>query len=43
MWKTMHFWLWNEQKRDLKFVEGNGRPFKQVAWSEEKFIVTYAP
>jgi hypothetical protein len=40
MCKNVYFWLWNEQKRDFKFAEGNGRPSKQVAWSEEKFVVT---
>jgi hypothetical protein len=40
MWKSVHFWLWNEQKRDFKSAEGNGRPSKQVAWSEEIFSLT---
>jgi hypothetical protein len=43
MYKNVHFWLWCEQKGDLGSAEGNGRPSKQVAWSETKFVVTDAP
>jgi hypothetical protein len=43
MYKNVHFWLWSEQKGDFKSAEGNGRPSKQDAWSEEKFVVTDAP
>jgi hypothetical protein len=43
MYKNVHFWLWNEQKGDFKSAEGNGRPSKKVAWSEEKIVVTDAP
>jgi hypothetical protein len=42
MCKSLYFWLWNEKKRELKSAEGNGRPFKPVAWSETKFVVTHA-
>ena len=32
-----------KKKGDFKSVEGNGRPSKQVAWSEENFVVTEDP
>jgi hypothetical protein len=31
------------KKGHFKFADGNGRPSKQVAWSEAKFVVTDAP
>jgi hypothetical protein len=40
MYKNMYFWLWSEQKGDFKSAEGNGRPSKQDAWSEEKISIT---
>jgi hypothetical protein len=43
MWKNVHFLFWNEQKGDFKSAEGNGRPSNQVAWSEEKFVITPSP
>jgi len=38
MYKNVYFWLWSEQKKGP--TEGNGRPSKQSAWSEAKFVVT---
>jgi hypothetical protein len=32
-----------KKKGDFKYAEGNGRPSKQGAWSEEKFVVTNSP
>jgi hypothetical protein len=40
MYNNVYFWFWSEQKGDFKSGEGNGRPSKQDAWSEEKFDVT---
>jgi hypothetical protein len=40
MWKNMFFWLWKVQKGTSSLHREMERPSKQVAWSEEKFVVT---
>ena len=41
--KKYDFLALGSTKGDFKSVEGNGRPSKKDAWSEEKFVVTDAP
>jgi hypothetical protein len=43
MWKNVFFWLWKVQKGTSSLHREMERPSKQVAWGEEKFVVTDAP
>jgi hypothetical protein len=40
MWKNVTFWLWKVQKGTSSLHRKMERPSKQVAWGEEKFVVT---
>jgi hypothetical protein len=40
VWKNILFWLWKVQEGTSSLHREMERPFKQVAWGEEKFVVT---
>jgi hypothetical protein len=40
MWKNVPFWLWKVQNGTSSLQREMERPSKQVAWGEEKFVVT---
>jgi hypothetical protein len=43
MWKNMIFYLWKIQKGNSNPHREMERPYKKVAWGEEKFAITDAP
>jgi hypothetical protein len=40
MQKNVLFWLWKVQKGTSSLHKEMERPSKEVAWGEEKFVVT---